>query len=232
MKNSALLLCAGAGVSAPIQDAFSRSGYLIETVSSPDEALEKAKSASPDIIISELSDTIDGLSLLKRIRATDRFTPFLILNLMDDDKSTIDSLQAGANDCVKMPCSTAEILARAWNFINYPMAMKRTCKTIGRYTFEPVTNTLTIDGKATVLPGRESDILEMLSKSINRTVNAFDILNVLWEDTDYYAGRSLSVHITKLRKKLSDDPNLDIINERGVGYRLVDKGLLNIIINS
>lgn len=232
MKNSTLLLCAGAGVSEPIEDAFRRSGYIVETVSSVDKTFGKTRSASPDIIISELSEKIDGLSLLKRFRATDRYTPFLLLNLMDDDKLTIESLQAGANDCVKMPCSTAEILARAWNFMNNPLVWKQTGKTIGRYTFEPVTNTLSLDGKTTVLPGRESDILEILSKCINRTVNAFDILNTLWEDADYYSGRSLSVHITKLRKKLSGDPDLDIINERGVGYRLVDKKLLSNLNNS
>lgn len=226
MKNSVLLLCARVGASASIEDAFRRSGYIIETVMSADKAFEKIMFGLPDIVISELSDQIDGLSLLKRIRATDRFTPFLLLNLWGDDKSTIDSLEAGANDCVRMPCSISEILARSYNIINYPPALKQSWKKIGRYTFEPVTNTLTIDGKKTVLPGRESDILEILSKCINRTVNASDILNALWEDTDYFAGRCLSVHITKLRKKLSGDPDLDIINERGVGYRLVDKGLL------
>ena len=232
MNNSALLLCASAGVSASIEDAFRRSGYLVETVSSADKAVDKFRSHSPGIIISELSDEIDGLSLLKRIRTTDRYTPFLILNLISDDKSTIDSLEAGANDCVRMPCSIAEILVRSGHMINSPLTLKPSWKKIGSYYFEPVANTLSINGKKTLLTGRESGILEILSKCINRTVNTSDILDALWEDSDYFAGRSLSVHMTMLRKKLSGDPNLDIINERGVGYRLVDMGLLNDVSNS
>lgn len=70
------------------------------------------------------------------------------------------------------------------------------------------------------LTGKESDLLVVLLKSANTTVKREVILRQVWEDEGGYVGRTLDVFVSRLRKKLSKDPAIQIINVRGIGYKL------------
>ena len=71
------------------------------------------------------------------------------------------------------------------------------------------------------LSHKEADLLNLLYSSVNKTLGREDIQKIVWGNDSSYIGRTLDVFISKLRKKLSKDPNVKIVNERGVGYRLV-----------
>ncbi|MBX2959581.1 MAG: helix-turn-helix domain-containing protein [Flavobacteriales bacterium] len=64
-------------------------------------------------------------------------------------------------------------------------------------------------------------MLDLLYTNINQNVTREDILQIVWGDEGDYLGRTLDVFISKLRKKLETDPNIKIVNIRGVGYRMV-----------
>ena len=66
-------------------------------------------------------------------------------------------------------------------------------------------------------------LLEYLAKHANQPVKREDMLVKIWKDDSYFAGRSMDVYITKLRKYLKDDPNLEIQNVHGVGFKLIVK---------
>lgn len=91
--------------------------------------------------------------------------------------------------------------------------------------FELDTHQLTLSHKSTIinLSGKETQLLALLAANSNATVARQSILNRVWQDEGDYVGRTLDVFISKLRKRLSADENIEIINERGVGYRLVIK---------
>lgn len=77
------------------------------------------------------------------------------------------------------------------------------------------------DGKKVELSGKESELLSLLYNHKNETLERDEILAFVWKDEGAYVGRTLDVFISKLRKKLSADQAIKILNIRGVGYRLV-----------
>lgn len=92
---------------------------------------------------------------------------------------------------------------------------------IGEYLFDKKRMKLTYKGKSEDLSNKEASLLDLLYTNVNETVNREYILKVVWGDEGDYLGRTLDVFISKLRKKLEADPNLKIINIRGIGYRIV-----------
>lgn len=92
---------------------------------------------------------------------------------------------------------------------------------IGAYIFDQRNMHLTFNGETVELTSKEADLLFLLHSSKNETVERDTILRIVWGDEGDYVGRTLDVFISKLRKKLAEDPAIKIANIRGVGYRLV-----------
>lgn len=95
---------------------------------------------------------------------------------------------------------------------------------LGAYAFDTLNMELRLNGKKTELTAKESELLLLLYQCTNTTVERNAILNRVWGDEGDYVGRTLDVFISKLRKKLEADPDLKIMNIRGVGYKLVANG--------
>lgn len=92
---------------------------------------------------------------------------------------------------------------------------------LGLFRFSQPKMELTISEHRIELTSKEADLLHLLSTAINQTVERDEILRVVWEDEGAYVGRTLDVFISKLRKKLEADPNVRIVNVRGIGYKLI-----------
>ncbi len=95
---------------------------------------------------------------------------------------------------------------------------------LGQFTLDPHQMALVNQGKSTPLSGKEWELLLLLKAHANQTLNRETILNQVWGDEGDYIGRTLDVFISKLRKKLEHDPQLKLINIRGVGYKLSVEG--------
>lgn len=92
---------------------------------------------------------------------------------------------------------------------------------IGTFLFDTRNMTLTRGADRTELTGKEVDLLALLLASVNTTVERDVILHDVWGDEGVYVGRTLDVFVSRLRKKLEADPDVRIVNIRGVGYRLI-----------
>jgi DNA-binding response OmpR family regulator len=92
---------------------------------------------------------------------------------------------------------------------------------IGKYQFNFTKQTLSINEKIFQLTSREAELLFQLSEKKNELLDRTFILNKLWGNDDFFNARSMDVFISKLRKKLQYDPNIQIINVRGFGYKLI-----------
>lgn len=92
---------------------------------------------------------------------------------------------------------------------------------LGEYLFDKQNTALIIKKERIPLTGKEADLLLLLYKTVNTTVEREVILNKIWGDEGDYVGRTLDVFISKLRKKLANDPKVKIVNIRGVGYKLL-----------
>jgi hypothetical protein len=92
---------------------------------------------------------------------------------------------------------------------------------LGSYTFSPTTMELFQQGKVTSLTAKEAELLNLLCKNANTTMERGFLLSTVWGNEGRYVGRTLDVFISRLRKKLEADPTVKIANIRGVGYKLV-----------
>ncbi len=94
--------------------------------------------------------------------------------------------------------------------------------TIGDYLFDNTKMTLIYKGDIVELSSKETDLLFLLYTNKNQVVERDTILKIVWGDEGDYIGRTLDVFVSKLRKKLSGDSNIKIVNSRGVGYKLIE----------
>jgi len=94
--------------------------------------------------------------------------------------------------------------------------------TIGDYLFDNTKMTLQLKTTSIELSSKETDLLFLLNNHKNEVVERETILQIVWGDEGDYVGRTLDVFISKLRKKLSQDPNVKIVNVRGIGYKLIE----------
>ena len=95
--------------------------------------------------------------------------------------------------------------------------------TLGSYKFDSVNFKLTNHQSKRNLTAREAEILRLLFIHRDRVLKREEILNTVWGDDDYFAGRSMDVYITKIRKYLKDDTDIEIQNVHGVGFKLMVK---------
>ena len=92
---------------------------------------------------------------------------------------------------------------------------------IGNYSFNHIKQQLNLGDYSITLTHRESELLYFLCVNRNAILKRDYILKKLWGESDFFTARSMDVYISKLRKKLKEDPSVEIINVRGIGYKLI-----------
>ena len=169
----------------------------------------------------------DGFTLAKEIRRTNSQVPIIFLTAKVLKEDTIEGLKIGADDYLTKPFSMEELILRMENiFKRVPKAevSEQNEFKIGKYTFDNSSRTLSAEGAASLkLTTKESELLKMLALHIDRLLERDIALNTVWGTDSYFAGRSMDVYIAKLRKYLKDDPNVEILNVHGTGFKLLVK---------
>ena len=199
-------------------------GYRVFEAETGHDALSKAAQLRPDIIILDMNlPDLEGIEVLKRLREWSK-TPVIILSVRDADRDKVLALDAGADDYLTKPFSTAELLARLRVASRH--AQPEPAEPV--YTFGPVRvdlahRTVTRKGEAVKLTPTEYALLRLLVQHAGKVLTHRQILKSVWgpeyvEETHY-----LRVYFAQLRQKLEEDPALPklIVTEPGVGYRLV-----------
>ena len=167
---------------------------------------------------------MDGFTLARELRSINSEVPIMFLtakNLKDD---ILEGFKLGADDYLTKPFSMDELVYRMEAILRRVKARSRQLATryqLGRFTFDTQRQLLSIDDKSTKLTTKESELLTMLCTHMNDILERDLALKTIWIDDNYFNARSMDVYITKLRKHLKDDPNVEINNVHGKGYRLV-----------
>ena len=91
----------------------------------------------------------------------------------------------------------------------------------GDFEFDPVTRKLTLNSVSQILTEKESGMLEILAKNLNKTVTRNELLVAVWGHDNVFNTRSMDVFLLVLRKRLKADPSVMIMNERGTGFKLL-----------
>lgn len=168
----------------------------------------------------------DGLTLAKEIRVTDKNVPIIFLTAKSMKEDTIEGFNAGADDYITKPFSMEELLARV------TAVLRRSSKqrvhntedinfSIGSYTFNSETQALINNGSEQKLTTKESQLMRLLCVHKNDVMDRNFALKTIWQDDNYFNGRSMDVYIAKLRKYLKDDSKVEIVNVHGKGFKLL-----------
>lgn len=164
----------------------------------------------------------DGFTLAKEIRKENPDIPIIFLTAKSQTDDVVEGFNIGGNDYLKKPFSMEELIVRINALLkrnkneDNPGPIK-----IGKFIFDLKKQTLQINNKTESLTHREAHLLFHLIKNKDQVLERSVILKKLWGDDDFFNARSMDVFITKLRKKLKDDPAIQIINVRGYGYKLI-----------
>ena len=167
---------------------------------------------------------MDGFALAREIRLINADVPIIFLtarNLKDD---ILEGFKLGADDYLTKPFSMDELVYRMEAILRRVRAKSQRVVAqyqLGNFTFDTRRQTLSIGDKQTKLTTKESELLTMLCTHVNDVLERELALKTIWIDDNYFNARSMDVYITKLRKHLKDDPNIEINNVHGKGYRLI-----------
>lgn len=165
----------------------------------------------------------DGFSLAAEIRAVDENVPLIFLTAKSLKEDKIAGFKIGCDDYVTKPFSIEELLMRIAAVLRRSRtgpSEKTTVFKIGSYSFDSAKQTLVNDKNEHQLTTRESELLRLLCLRQNDTLTRAEALKDIWGDENYYAGRSMDVFVSKLRKYLADDDSIQILNVHGKGFRL------------
>ena len=169
----------------------------------------------------------DGFSLARDIRALDENIPILFLTAKSMTEDKVEGFDAGADDYLTKPFSTDELMVRIKALLRRINISSEESESkevsIGEYTFDKENFMLVHPEFEKKLTKKEAQILSMLCKFMNKVLPREVVLNAVWGQDDYFVGRSLDVFITKLRKYLSKDENVQIENIHGIGFKLITK---------
>ncbi len=187
------------------------------------EAKEKYLIHQPNILVLDvMMPKKDGFTLVQEIRKLDQWIPIIFLTAKSRTEDVVEGFGYGANDYLKKPFSMEELIARinALLKVHEPRQIKGAMQ-IGQFSFDAEKQKLTFQNEEQFLTHRESELLLALCQNLNELTDRKEILNTLWGNDDFFNARSMDVFISKLRKRLSQDPSIQIINVRGYGYKLV-----------
>lgn len=188
---------------------------------------EEAKNAvlSSDFDICIFDILTDNIVLVRHIKKTNPMVPVLILSAKTDQEDILECFQNGVEDYIAKPFSMDELLARVKVWQRWSGYMQITSQPsvyhLGSYTFDAPRHLLTNDQETKKLTSKESDLLLMLCENMGNTLERYKALQQIWKEESSLNARSMDVYITKLRKHFKSDPNVNIQNVHGVGFKLV-----------
>ena len=207
-------------------DAIARSlrnlAYSVDCCYDGQQALDLLDVETFDLVVLDLNlPHVDGMTVLKALRKTDRETKVLILSARGKVFDKVTGLDAGANDYLTKPFHFEELEARIRSLTRRKFIQEDVCLRCSRITFDTRTREASVDGTPLALTRKESALLEYFLLHRNRIISPEEMIEHLWDGSVNSFSNSIRVHISSLRKKLRTALGYDPIqNKIGQGYIL------------
>jgi len=213
-------------IAGPLTRALQREGYRVLPVQTGVGAVAAFSVHGSDItlVILDLGlPDLDGLEVCRRIRASGKDVPVLMLTARTDEADFVVGLDAGADDYVAKPFRMAELLARA-------RALQRrripALMDIGGVRVETGSRRVEVDGVEIALSNKEFELLRVMMSRAGQVVTREEILSEVWNDPSMKTSKTLDMHMSWLRRKLAgqDSGTAAVADQRistvrGVGFR-------------
>ncbi len=207
-----------------VKESLETRKFVVRLARDGNEALRMFQEKTSDVLVLDVMMPVkDGFTLAKEIRQLDERIPIIFLTAKSQTLDVVEGFNSGGNDYLKKPFSMEELIVRINNLLNRKKVREESeILKIGRYVFNFPKQTLSYQNEEKeLLTHREANLLLHLCKNKNEVLDRSLILKKLWGDDDFFSARSMDVFISKLRKKLSKDKDVQIVNVRGYGYKLI-----------
>ena len=212
-----------------LKESLELRDYNVEHFKDGDAAWNSYTKGNYDLcLLDVMMPKKDGFTLAADIRKVDTAVPIIFLTAKSLKEDKIEGFKVGADDYMTKPFSMEElelrmeaILRRSTKSSNVNNDQK--VFNIGSLTFNYDERKLTSPNSTQNLTTKEADLLKLLCIHQNNILERDVALKSVWNDDNYFTGRSMDVYITKLRKYLKEDTNIEIINVHGTGFRLMVK---------
>jgi two-component system OmpR family response regulator len=198
--------------------------YMVEWIDDGKYAFEHFRRGVFDIcILDVMLPHVDGFAIAGEIRKMNPSVPIVFLTAKKLKEDVLKGYGAGGDDYVTKPFDTDILLAKIKAIIQRRELQdgSKDIYEVGRFIFNSKLRTLNLDNREIKLSPKESQLLEMLANNPNSLISREMALRKIWGADDYFTARSMDVYVTKLRKYLSEDPNLVIKNIHGAGFQLI-----------
>lgn len=204
-------------------DYLETEGFEVKLCKDGELALNAFQNNSYDLcLLDVMLPKMDGFSLAKGIRSQDKKIPVIFITAKSLKEDKLKGYDLGADDYITKPFDEEELLWKIKAVIrrvpNTSNNVNKEIVSIGRYTFDHYNLLLTINGQPRRITEREGDVLNYLAAHRNVLIKREELLKEVWGENDYFFGRSMDVFITKIRKYLKEDPEINIENVFGVGF--------------
>ncbi|MEI6947511.1 response regulator transcription factor [Paraflavisolibacter sp. H34] len=208
-----------------VSETLQSRGFEVVSESDGARVMERFEATRPDVcVLDVMLPHKDGFVLADEIRSRDAQVPIIFLTAKSEVKDVVFGFKSGGNDYIRKPFSMEELIVRIENVLKKKSVEEVPASeevAIGRYIFNIRRQVLTFDNEDRKLSYRESELLKLLYENRDKIVERKEILNLLWGSDSFFNSRNLDVYITKLRNYLKNDPLLEIITIKGIGYRFV-----------
>jgi len=202
--------------------ALESKGYTVREAENGTLGLQDAVFHKPDVILLDLGlPDMDGVEVLKRLREWSQ-VPVLILSVRDQEAVKLAAFDAGADDYVTKPFSTAELLARLTAIQRRHGADETANLALGGLILDPAHHEAALNGQPLKLTPTEYALLAQLVRHAGKVVTLKHLLRAVWGPQAEEQTHYLRVYANHLRKKL-EGAALEIKNEPGIGYRLEER---------
>ncbi|MDR2037153.1 MAG: response regulator transcription factor [Bacteroidales bacterium] len=208
-----------------LKDQLIEDGFIIHAADNGLDAYRLFLETRPDIVILDVDmPGINGIQLCMQIRKMDAQTPIIFTSGLSNTSDVRTGFDAGANDYLKKPYDIDELVIRIKHLLNpYKKAdnSEDTIFRIGKFDFDSELHSLSSGTNVQGLSYTENSLLKLLAENVGKIVTREMMIDHVWETSPAIESRSMDVYISRLRRYLSDDQHITIINCYGKGYRLV-----------
>ncbi len=213
-----------------MQTILDTNGYQVLTAQRCQQGILMLNSHVPDLVVLDLGlPDMDGEEFI-RIARRGSMIPIIVLSARTEEQDKVKALDLGANDYITKPFGTAELLARVRaslriNRMNLQSTMPGSVFTLDDLVIDYDRRQISVGGTNIHVTQTEFNIMALLSQHVGKVMTYSAIISAIWGTIDDGSVKKLQVNMANIRKKLCCKPGETryIINELGVGYRMLDK---------
>lgn len=198
-----------------LRDYLELEGYNVDTASNAEDAIGRCIERFDLILLDVMMDGMSGFEMASKLKESPSasHTPIIFLTAKDSEEDMVRGLNIGADDYIQKPFSIRNVIAR----IEAVLRRTRGASMAKGVTCDRMTLTCNVDGIAVKMPRKEFEILALLLENPGRIFTREELLRSIWPENVVVVDRSIDVHITRIRNKITPYGK-KIISRSGYGY--------------